>query len=688
MENTNKRLDLGCFGTIVAAAGLSVFGCSIGATESMDSSATETTSNIRIPKETIRLLRTGQIDENAGTYLYAPSIMFDEKTHMYRLWACGSSELGDVIIFKSGKTLDDLNASPWTRALTPSVADAVAFDYSHTCDPSVIRVGDLMYLYYGGINMLEPEGHRPTRLSVAVSTDNGASFTRLHEGRPLVGPAWADWNGGYGIGQPAVVFAHGMYYMVYTYAWATDSMLRVIRSADPAFSTYEHVRDLWNGSTAAALSVDLVYDQSNDDFLLVTQHRGEYNPDRLHGSQVLIYHFDRDFFPANYNNSAESPITVADTHVSDFDASPDFLFGEGAGIVTNSRRELLRSLVDGKQTVTFAASTFLGPEQGINGPMMYATYVISDGGFVNMNAKTQPGHSHFTTGDFDGDGQSDVLVQNDLTGDVELALFDGLEVRDFRPFYEESNTAWRIVGSADFDGDGHDDILWHNNQTGVVYLMLLRFGERVAERIVYQEQNLDWSISGVASRDNSGRVGVLWRNRSTGQVWKMLMTSFDIVEQGLVYTESKREWQIVGYRDFDGDRHADILWRNNITGDVYLVLLQGLSVSGQGFVYREPNLAWRIAAVGDLNGDGKADIVWRADETGSVYALLMNGLNTPSGNPIYQEASLDWRIVGTGDFGGDEKDDIFWYNRATGQTYQLAMNGLNVAGGAETFPRR
>jgi fructose-specific phosphotransferase system IIC component len=80
------------------------------------------------------------------------------------------------------------------------------------------------------------------------------------------------------------------------------------------------------------------------------------------------------------------------------------------------------------------------------------------------------------TGDFNADGQTDILWQNTATGQRALWLMNGIN-SGFTPASIVDvglvPTDWVIAGTGDFNADGQTDILWQNTATGQRALWLM-----------------------------------------------------------------------------------------------------------------------------------------------------------------------------------------------------------------------
>ncbi len=96
-----------------------------------------------------------------------------------------------------------------------------------------------------------------------------------------------------------------------------------------------------------------------------------------------------------------------------------------------------------------------------------ANVVAADGGADIVG----PPWSIVGVGDFNKNGQADILWFNSSNNQMQIWFMDGITIDNRANVVDENNNApnvgppWSIVGVADFDGDGGADILWHNSST-------------------------------------------------------------------------------------------------------------------------------------------------------------------------------------------------------------------------------
>jgi serralysin len=65
-------------------------------------------------------------------------------------------------------------------------------------------------------------------------------------------------------------------------------------------------------------------------------------------------------------------------------------------------------------------------------------------------------------GDFNGDGKSDILWQND-SGQAAIWLMNGTTVTQTSWIGPNPGPTWHVEAARDFNGDGNSDVLWRND---------------------------------------------------------------------------------------------------------------------------------------------------------------------------------------------------------------------------------
>lgn len=296
------------------------------------------------------------VQDSEAVYNYAPSFMYDEVEGLYKIWMCGNGIPGcvggDNILYRESTSLQGLMTAPLSVALQPSL-DPTKFDQIHACDPNVYRVGNLLYMGYGG-NTDGSQLVATTRLGMAVSYDGGRTFQRLNNGNAIISPSSPDASL-YGIGQPAVAQGpDGYYYMIYTDVSATNSSvggdIRVIRSLDPAFSpgSFTNVTTI-PVNTVGGASLDLGYDTNQAQFIIIANQ----------APLMTLEYYNTNWI---YNHTV--------VYTNNF----GWQFGEGIGLLMNSQKQPVSYSQEGVPSYVFSASVV----DSTNDTSLWANWVAGD----------------------------------------------------------------------------------------------------------------------------------------------------------------------------------------------------------------------------------------------------------------------------------------------------------------------
>ncbi len=231
----------------------------------------------------------------------------------------------------------------------------------------------------------------------------------------------------------------------------------------------------------------------------------------------------------------------------------------------------------------------------------------------------RPDWRAITTGDFDGDGQSEVLWYKwtdgetpNSAGTLEIGFFNKNTATYNSKFLaqEPPTGGWRPAGTGDFNGDGKTDILWHKlsdgegaaykaNSTGTLAVWLMdrvlpsNSEVKILDKFALNQapKLTDWRVGGTGDFNRDGISDIFWQRPSDGRTAIWLMNNVEqstgvsqIVELGVDRAVPNRRVAAIG--NFDSDPDLEIIWRGsrNDTDDLAYWQMQGAAVQSSGLV--------------------------------------------------------------------------------------------------------
>ena len=268
----------------------------------------------------------------------------------------------------------------------------------------------------------------------------------------------------------------------------------------------------------------------------------------------------------------------------------------------------------------------------------------------NSNGPTWFG---MASGGFYPGDSADIALQN-ANGSVEMLQMNGTAATSTAPvttptYPGATGTSWGYIrATGDFYGDGNTDLLFQNS-TGQPAIWDMNGATVVQSGIVANPTSV-WQIKGTGDFYGDGNSDILWQNTTTGlvRIWEMNGTS--IVQNGLVTSNPGPAWQIKGTGDFYGDGNTDVLWQNT-NGQVAIWDMKGTTIVQSGVVATNPGPAWHIQSTGDFNNDGKTDIALQ-NENGTVRVWEMHGTTIAVDAIVPPPAGMtgaasSWNVLGT-----------------------------------------
>jgi hypothetical protein len=138
---------------------------------------------------------------------------------------------------------------------------------------------------------------------------------------------------------------------------------------------------------------------------------------------------------------------------------------------------------------------------------------------------------------------------------------------------------WRPVGVGDFNGDGQTDLLFQNQRDGSLQYWALINGE------LQSVQSLgavppDWQVRATADLSGTGITDLILRNIQTGELQAWLLDASGgktIVSLGTL----SLDWVVEGVADVNGDGKPDLLLHNLSSGAAQAWLLDGTTLLGR-----------------------------------------------------------------------------------------------------------
>ncbi len=178
----------------------------------------------------------------------------------------------------------------------------------------------------------------------------------------------------------------------------------------------------------------------------------------------------------------------------------------------------------------------------------------TSGTFTNPDTLPSTGWQIVGTGHFDGDGLPDLLWRNSASGRNTVWLMSGV-TRLLGTFTTPDTQApsWRVGGVADFDGDQDSDILWQDDVTGDLEVWFMAGTVRVDVAAISPQlppsKVGSWLVQAASDLNNDGWPDLIWRNTNSGRITVWHMNGVNRIDGAFTNPSLQSlDWKIVGPR--------------------------------------------------------------------------------------------------------------------------------------------
>jgi hypothetical protein len=301
-------------------------------------------------------------------------------------------------------------------------------------------------------------------------------------------------------------------------------------------------------------------------------------------------------------------------------------------------------------------------------------------------AQFDPSWNVVGVGDFAGPGNGDLAWQQSGSNTVEIQLIAGGQPAGGgliagSPF----DANWAVVATGDFNSDGNSDLVYQNVSTGVTEIQLLSGTAGIGGGLIPNNPfGPGWNIVGAGDFNGDGHADLLWQNQASSLLEIQLLNGTTPIGGGAIANNPfGAGWSVAATGDFNRDGTADLVWQNQSTALVEIQYLDGNVAIGGGALLNSPfGAGWSVVGAGDFLGNGQTDLVYQRQSDDLVEIQYLNGITAVGGGSIANNPlGAGWQVVGVGDFNGDGKADLVYRNAATGTTEVQLLNGLTPIGG-------
>jgi hypothetical protein len=249
-------------------------------------------------------------------------------------------------------------------------------------------------------------------------------------------------------------------------------------------------------------------------------------------------------------------------------------------------------------------------------------------------------------GDLNGNGTADVLFFNASTGVAHAFQVNNFHATAWQTVGDVNPAAgYSIAGVGDFNSDGTSDILFQNN--GALNAFQVSNYVATAWRGVGSfNPAAGYEVAGVGDFNGDGTSDVLLYNPTNGALNAFQINNFQAVAwQGIGGITPAAGFHIAGIGDFNNDGTDDILFYNPTNGALNAFEVHNfVATAWQGVGSIAPAGGDAVAGVGDFNGNGTADVLFYNQGNGGVHAFQVSDFGATAWQGV-GGVSTDWHLV-------------------------------------------
>jgi hypothetical protein len=273
-------------------------------------------------------------------------------------------------------------------------------------------------------------------------------------------------------------------------------------------------------------------------------------------------------------------------------------------------------------------------------------------------------------GDFRGRGRTDLAVANSADNDVSILLGNGDGSFQNQATYAVGSQPVALV-AGDFNGDGRTDLATVNHSSNDVSVLLGNGDGSFQSEVIYGVGSLPVALV-AAAFNSAGRTDLATVNYGSCDLSVLLGNGNGTFQNQVTEAVGSTPFGIAA-GDFAGDGRTDLAIANEGSNTISVLLGNGDGTFQNQVTYRVGSQPGALVGA-DFNGDGRIDLAVANFGSNTISVLLGNGDGTFQNQVTYAAGSSPSAIV-AGDFNGDGRTDLAIANFDSSDVSVLLGNG-------------
>jgi len=332
---------------------------------------------------------------------------------------------------------------------------------------------------------------------------------------------------------------------------------------------------------------------------------------------------------------------------------------------------------DGNLDLAFATT---GPNRNVSIALGDGTGQFGAATNLNTSPPSALNTWSVAVGDFNNDGNSDLVTANNATNNVSLLLGNGDGTFGAATYFPVGSSPY-TVAVADFNGDGNLDLATVNQNSNNVSILPGNGNGTFGAATTLSVGSTPYFVV-VGDFNKDGKSDLATANFGSSSVSILLQNANGTFGDATNFTVGNNP-NYIAIGDFNGDNNPDLATSNQSSNNVSILLGNG---SGSFSTATNFSVATQPLAIatGDFNADGKLDLATANNQSNNVSVLFGSG-NGSFGTATNFVVGGNPQGIVVGDFNKDGLSDLATANFG-GQNTSILLNTPNTVNfGAATY---